>query len=316
MILPTLRHRAAFGDAMDGFDIRHPRFAHYLLGNAPLETLASGFRWIEGPVWIGDANCLLFQDLPRNRTMRWIEGAGVSVYRCPSNYANGQTRDRAGRLIACSHRGRCLYRTEYDGRVTALVTHHAGKRLNAPNDVVVKSDGSIWFTDPLYGISNDYEGGRQVSEQPPALYRFDPETGDIRVMAGDFDGPNGLAFAPDESRLYVSETGDQTQDDPRQYIRAFDVSANGMTLSGGKIFHKIEPGYCDGMRVDEDGNIWSSAADGVHCISPKGELLGKILVPHRVSNVAFGEKAKNRLFIAGSHTLYAIFLNRCGAQVP
>jgi gluconolactonase len=300
---------------MDGFEIHDERFQHYILGNAPLEVLGTGFRWIEGPVWMGDADCLLFQDLPRNRTMRWIEGAGFSVYRDPSNYANGQTRDRQGRLIACSHRGRCLYRTEYDGTVTTLVERHAGKRLNSPNDVVVKSDGTIWFSDPVYGISNDYEGGRQESEQPPALYRFDPATNEIRVMAGDFDGPNGLAFSPDERRLYVAETGDQSKPDPRQYIRVFDVAPDG-ALSGGDIFHKIEPGYCDGMRVDEDGNVWSSAGDGVHCISPEGKLMGKILVPHRVSNITFGGPTKNRLFIGGSHTLYAIFLDRRGVQTP
>ncbi len=301
---------------MDGIEIRNPRFAHYILSNATLETLASGFRWIEGPVWMGDANCLLFQDLPNDRTMRWTEGVGVSVYRSPSNYANGQTRDRQGRLIACSHRGRCLYRTEYDGQVTTLVDRHNGKRLNAPNDVVVKSDGSIWFTDPLYGISNDYEGGRQVSEQPPAVYRFDPERGDIRIVAGDFEGPNGIAFSPDEKRLYVSETGDQTTEHPRQYIRVFDVADEGLSLSGGEIFHKVEPGYCDGMRVDTDGNIWSSAADGVHCINSDGELLGKILVPYRVSNLTFGGVVKNRLFIGGSSTLYSIFLNCRGVQTP
>jgi gluconolactonase len=300
---------------MDGVDIRDARFRRYILDNACLETLASGFRWLEGPVWMGDAGCLLFQDLPNDRTMRWTEGQGVSVYRSPSNYANGQTRDRLGRLIACSHRGRCLYRTEYDGSVTTLVERHDGKRLNAPNDVVVKSDGSIWFTDPLYGISNDYEGGRQHSEQPPAVYRFDPRSGDIRVVADDFDGPNGIAFSPDENRLYVAETGDQTSDHPRQYIRAFDVGSEG-SLRGGDIFHKIEPGYCDGMRVDEHGNIWSSAADGVHCIDAAGELLGKILVPHRVANLTFGGLVKNRLFIAGSHTLYAIFVNCRGAQSP
>jgi gluconolactonase len=300
---------------MDGFEIHDERFQHYILGNAPLEVLGTGFRWIEGPVWMGDADCLLFQDLPRNRTMRWIEGAGFSVYRDPSNYANGQTRDRQGRLIACSHRGRCLYRTEYDGTVTTLVERHAGKRLNSPNDVVVKSDGTIWFSDPVYGISNDYEGGRQESEHPPALYRFDPATNEIRVMAGDFDGPNGLAFSPDERRLYVAETGDQSKPDPRQYIRVFDVAPDG-ALSGGDIFHKIEPGYCDGMRVDEDGNVWSSAGDGVHCISPEGKLMGKILVPHRVSNITFGGPTKNRLFIGGSHTLYAIFLDRRGVQTP
>lgn len=301
---------------MDDFEIRSPRFARYILSNAFLETLAAGFRWIEGPVWMGDANCLLFQDLPNDRTMRWIEGQGVSVYRAPSHYANGQTRDRQGRLIACSHSERCIYRTEYDGSITKLIDRHDGKRLNSPNDIVVKSDGSIWFTDPLYGISTDYEGGRQTSEQPPAVYRVEPETGEIRIVASDFDGPNGLAFSPDETRLYIAETGNQTEQSPRQYIRVFNVEPDGTTLSGGDIFCKIEPGYCDGMRVDEYGNIWSSAADGVHCISPDGELLGRIFVPHRVSNITFGGPAKNRLFIGGSTTLYAIFLNCRGAQFP
>ena len=300
---------------MDGFEIHDPRFAHYVLANAPLEELAAGFRWIEGLVWMGDAGCLLFQDLPRNRTMRWIEGAGVSIYRAPSFYANGQARDRQGRLISCSHRERCLFRTEPDGQVTRLVDRHDGRRLNAPNDVAVKSDGTIWFTDPLYGIQTDYEGGRQTSEQPPALYCFDPATGRIALASGDFEGPNGLAFSPDETRLYVSETGDQTSDAPRQYIRAFDVTPEGR-LRGGEVFHKIDPGYADGLCVDEDGNLWSSAADGVHCIAPDGKLMGKVLVPHRVSNLTFGGPLRNRLFIGGSHTLYAIFLNRRGAGWP
>jgi gluconolactonase len=300
---------------MDDYEIRDPKFAHYLLGNATLETLASGFRWLEGLVWMGDWECLLFQDLPRDRTLRWIEGAGVSLYRAPSGYANGQTRDRQGRLISCSHRERCLLRTEFDGSVTRLVAHHEGRRLNSPNDVRVKSDGSIWFTDPLYGIQSDYEGGRQRSEQPPALYRFEPDSGRITLAAADFDGPNGLSFSPDERRLYVAESGDQSADNPRQYIRAFDVGADGQ-LSGGAIFHKIEPGYCDGLCVDEDGNLWSSAADGVHCIDPGGRLLGKIRVPYRVSNLTFGGALRNRLFIGGSQTLYAIFLNRRGAQWP
>jgi len=300
---------------MDGFEIHDPRFAHYVLANAPLEELAAGFRWIEGLVWMGDAGCLLFQDLPRNRTMRWIEDAGVSTYRAPSFYANGQARDRQGRLISCSHRERCLFRTEPDGQVARLVDRHDGRRLNAPNDVAVKSDGTIWFTDPLYGIQTDYEGGRQTSEQPPALYCFDPATGRIALASGDFEGPNGLAFSPDETRLYVSETGDQTSDAPRQYIRAFDVTPEGR-LHGGEVFHKIDPGYADGLCVDEDGNLWSSAADGVHCIAPDGKLMGKVLVPHRVSNLTFGGPLRNRLFIGGSHTLYAIFLNRRGAGWP
>ena len=304
------------GMTSEGYEVVDPRFAHYLLDNAPLEELATGFRWIEGLVWFADAQCLLFQDLPNDRTMRWIEGVGVSVYRQPSHFANGQTRDREGRLVACSHRDRCLYRTGIDGAVTKLVDAHAGRRLNSPNDVVVKADGTIWFTDPLYGISNDFEGGRQESEQPPALYRFDPATDDIRTMASDFDGPNGLAFSPDESVLYVAETGDQTRDAPVQHIRAFDVSRDGLVLSNARVFHTIDPGYCDGLRVDEDGNVWSSAGDGVHCIAPDGALLGKIRVPHRVSNLCFGDRDRSRLFIGGSQTLYAIFLNRRGVQWP
>ena len=300
---------------MDGLEIRDPAFKHYVLPNARLEELAGGFRWLEGLVWMGDADCLLFEDLPRNRTMRYIENAGVSVYREPSHYANGQCRDRQGRLITCSHRDRCLYRTELDGKVTQLVDRHAGKRLNAPNDVTVKSDGTIWFSDPLYGIQSDYEGGIQESEQSPALYRFDPDSGKITIAAGDFDGPNGLVFSPDESRLYVCETGDVTTENPKQYIRVFDVDAKGK-LHGGEIFHKVEPGFADGICMDEDGNIWSSAADGVHCIDPSGRLLGKVLVPYLVSNLTFGGCDRNRLFIGGSHTLYAIFLNRRGVAWP
>ena len=300
---------------MDCAEVIRPEFSDYVLDNAPLQQLADGFRWIEGLVWMGDAQCLLFQDLPNNRTMRWIEGEGVSVYRHPSHYGNGQCRDTIGRLISCSHRERCLFRTELDGSVTKLVDRHDGKRLNAPNDVICASDGSIWFTDPLYGISNDYEGGIQASEQPPAVYRYQPETDEIKVVADDFAGPNGLVFSPDEKKLYIAETGDQTKDDPRQVVRVFDVGAD-FSLSGGGVFHKIEPGYADGMAMDEDGNLWSSAADGVHCIDPDGHLLGKIKIPYRVSNICFGGVYRNRLFIGGSHTLYAIFLNRRGIQWP
>jgi gluconolactonase len=293
---------------MDGFEIRDSRFAHYILANAFLEELATGFRWIEGLVWMGDADCLLFQDLLRDRTMRWIENAGVAVYREPSGYASGETRDRQGRLVSFSHRERCLLRTEPGGTVTRLVDRHDGRRLKAPNDVAVKSDGTIWFTDPLYGIQTDYEDRRQQSEQPPALYRFDPNSGEIALAAADFDGPNGLAFSPDESRLYVAATGDQTTDNPK-HTRVFDVDTAGK-LSTGAIFHKIEPGYADGICVDEDGNLWSN------CIDPNGRLLGKVLVPHRVSNLTFGGPFKNRLFIGGSHTLYAIYLNRRGVKWP
>ena len=302
---------------MDGFDVRSPRFRHYVLGNASLEALASGFRWIEGPVWVGAWNALLFQDLPRDRTMRWSEAEGVTPFRAPSRYANGQALDRRGRVVFCSHRARGIFRIEHDGRVTTLADRFDGRRLNAPNDLVVRGDGTIWFSDPVYGISNDYEGGRQPSEQKPRVYRYDPERNALDAVADDFDGPNGLAFSPDEKRLYVAETGDQEGDaPPKQFIRAFDVSPEGR-LTGGDVFHKVEPGYADGFRVDEDGNLWSSAADGVHCIAPDGALLGKVLVPRTVANVAWGGGPhRNRLFIAGSDTLYAIFLNRRGAGWP
>ena len=299
----------------DAFEVCDPRFKQVTLFNAPLEKLAEGFRWLEGPVWMGDWDALLFQDLPNDRTMMWREATGVSVWRTPSHYANGQARDAQGRLIACSHRRRALLRTEYDGTLTTLVDRRDGKRLNAPNDVIVAADGAIWFSDPLYGILNDYEGGVQASEQKPALYRFDPATGRISVAASDFDGPNGLAFSPDGKRLYVAETGEQRKPDPKQYIRVFSVGEGG-ALSGGEIFHKIEPGYCDGMKVDVQGNLWSSAADGVHCLSPQGDLLGKIRTPYLVANLCFGGPARNRLFIAGSHTLYAIYLNTRGAVSP
>lgn len=312
---PTIQASDRQASDRPGFEVHDRRFARYLLANAALEELASGFRWIEGPVWMGDWDCLLFQDLPRDRTMRWSERDGVSVFRAPSDYANGQARDREGRLVACAHRARRVTRTEHDGRITVLADRHGGRRLNAPNDVVVHSDGTIWFTDPLYGIANDYEGGRQDSEQPPALYRLDPATGRLAVAADDLDGPNGLAFSPDERRLYVCETGDQAHENPQQHIRVFDVAEDG-GLTGGAVFHAVSPGYCDGLKADADGNLWASAADGVHCLSPDGVLLGKVLVPHRVSNVAFGGLHRNRLFIAGSQHLYAIHLDRRGAALP
>ncbi len=296
----------------DAFEIADPSFARLILENAPLERLAEGFRWLEGLVWMGDWNCLLFQDLPNDRTMMWRDGEGASLWRSPSHFANGQARDRQGRLISCSHRLRAILRTEYDGALTVLADRHDGKRLNSPNDVAVAADGAIWFTDPVYGISSDYEGGVRQSEKKPALYRFDPRQNVLQAAASDFDGPNGLAFSPDQSLLYVAETGDQTGRDPKQYIRVFGVGEKG-ALSGGDIFHRIAPGYCDGLKVDVSGNIWSSAGDGVHCLSPRGELLGKIRIPYRVSNLCFGGPARNRLFIGGSHTLYAVYLNTRGA---
>ncbi|MCP9914178.1 SMP-30/gluconolactonase/LRE family protein [Cyanobium sp. BA20m-14] len=293
-----------------------PRFDRLIQFNAELELLGEGFRWLEGAVWFGDHECLLFSDIPNNRIMRWSERHGVTVFRESSDYANGQARDSQGRLITCHHRRRCLTRLEYDGTLTTLVSTADGKQLNAPNDVVVKSDGSIWFSDPLYGLMNDFEGGRQESEQPPALYRFDPTTMELRRMASDFDGPNGLAFSPDERKLYVAESGAPGAADPRQYIRVFEVSEDGLSITSGEVFHKINSGWADGFKVDEHGNLWCGAADGVHCVGPDGTLLGKVLVPRRVSNLCFGDRFCSRLFICASTCLYSLFTNTRGVQRP
>jgi gluconolactonase len=299
---------------MDGFEVCQPRFNSFVLPNAPLETLAEGFRWCEGPVWFGDRAELLFSDLPNDRVMRWSEGAGLSTYRDHVGFENGHARDRQGRLLSCSHRLRRIARTELDGSVTTLVESYRGKRLNSPNDIVCKSDGTIWFSDPPYGIQTDYEGGKQESELPANLYRFDPRDGSLTVAADDFDGPNGLCFSPDERRLYVAETGLQFAENPTRHIRVFDVAEDGR-LSKPRVFHTVEPGMADGFRCDEEGNLWSSAGDGVHVIDPGGDLLGKIRTPATVSNLAFGGRNLSRLFLCVSHSLMAIYVNRRGARL-
>ncbi|NEU10902.1 SMP-30/gluconolactonase/LRE family protein [Methylobacterium sp. BTF04] len=299
---------------MDGFAIHDRRFAALVLPNAPLEFLAQGFRWTEGPVWFGDRDELLFSDLPNDRVMRWSERGGVSVYREPANFENGHARDREGRLLSCSHRGRCITRTELDGSIVVLADHYDGRRLNSPNDIVCKSDGTIWFTDPPYGIQTDYEGGKQVSELPARVYRLDPATGGLTVVADDFDGPNGLCFSPDERRLYIAESGLQFAADPVKHLRVFDCDEAGH-LTRPQIFHTVDNGFSDGFRCDEDGNVWSSAGDGVHCIDPSGILLGKIFTPSTVSNLAFGGRNRSRLFLCASQSLLAIYVNTRGARL-
>ena len=298
------------------FDILDERFRSFVLPNAPLVKLGEGFAWLEGPVWFADHDCLLVSDLPNDRIMRWTEDGGMSVFRQPSGFANGHTRDRQGRLIGCSHRHRCITRTELDGRISVLADRYDGKRLNSPNDVVCRSDGTIWFSDPHYGINTDYEGGKQAAELPSALYRLDPNDASLRVMADDFVGPNGLAFSPNERLLYVSESGPQFAADPERHIRVFDVLDDGQHLSEGRVFHTVSPGFADGFRVDVDGNVWSSAGDGVHCIAPDGTKLGAIKVPFTVSNLTFGGRNRSRLFICASHTLFAIYTNQRGAERP
>ncbi|MCM2292652.1 SMP-30/gluconolactonase/LRE family protein [Allorhizobium sp. BGMRC 0089] len=296
---------------MSFFEVVDPQFSRFVMGNAPVKQLATGFDWVEGPVWFGDLNCLLFSDIPNNRILRWVPGVGISPFREPSNFANGHTRDRQGRLVSCEHGTRRVTRTDYDGTITVIADHYQGKRLNSPNDVIVASDGAIWFSDPHYGIATDYEGYKSEQELPCNVYRVDGQTGEIAAVLTDFYCPNGLAFSPDEKRLYVADTGRMHSDDP-QHIRVFDVAENGR-LTGGAVFHVISPGCADGMRVDSDGNLWSSARDGVHCIAPDGHLMGKILVPETVSNICFGGRGKHRLFITATTSLYAVSLNRRGA---
>ena len=300
---------------MTEYQIVDPTFETYLIPNAKLKKLASGFDWTEGPVWFGDADCLLFSDIPNNRIHRWSPVTGLSVYREPSNFSNGHTRDRTGRLISCEQGERRVTRTEHDGTVTVIADRFEGKRLNSPNDVVVKSDGSIWFTDPHYGIASDYEGHRSAEELPCNVYRADPSLKSLHAVATDFACPNGIAFSPDEQRLYVSDTGRMNDANAETHIRSFKVMSDGSLLSED-VFHKVDEGVSDGFRLDSDGNVWTSAGDGVHCIDPRGRLLGKIYVPEVVSNVCFGWRAKHRLFITATTSVYSLALNRSGVQWP
>lgn len=296
------------------FNVHDPVFATYVLGNAPVKKLATGFDWVEGPVWFGDADCLLFSDIPNNRILRWSPDTGISTYRQPSNFSNGHTRDLQGRLVSCEHGSRRVTRTEPDGTITVIADAFGGKPLNSPNDVIVKSDGTIWFTDPHYGIMTDYEGHRSEQENICAVYRADPEAGTLEQVVTDLHCPNGLAFSPDETMLYVADTGRMFGTDMQQ-LYAYPVGADGRP-GNGRPFFKVDAGLTDGIRIDTDGNVWSSAGDGVHCISPDGRLLGKILIPETVSNLCFGGRAKHQLFITATTSLYMIHLNRRGVQRP
>lgn len=293
-----------------GFEAIKPAFKGCLIGHARVERLWTGARWSEGPVWFAAGRYLLWSDIPNNRIMRFDDTDGsVSVFRDPSNNSNGHTVDRQGRLISCEHLARRVTRTEHDGRITVIADSFEGKRLNSPNDVVVKSDGTIWFTDPSYGILMDYEGARAESEVGAChVYRVDPEAGTIAIVADDYVKPNGLAFSPDESRLYIADTGRSHMPGGPAHIRTHVVETNG-TLSGGDVLADCSNGLFDGFRVDRDGRIWSSAADGVHCLTASGKLIGKILIPELVANVCFGGPKLNRLFICGTTSLYSAFLN-------
>ncbi len=297
------------------YDQRDPRFLDCVVPYGPMEEIATGCRWTEGPVWFSDHGCLLFSDIPNERILRWTPGAGVSTFRQPSNFANGHTRDRQGRLISCEHGGRRVTRTEPDGRITALADSHDGRRLNSPNDVVVASDGAIWFSDPTYGILSDYEGYRAEPEQDARhVFRIDP-SGAMAPVVSDFAQPNGLCFSPDESLLYIADSGASHDPGVPPIIRRFRVTDGG-GLSGGEVFATLDAGLPDGIRCDMNGNVWSSAGDGVHVFAPDGTLLGKILVPQRVSNLTFGGPRRNRLFITATTSVYLVYVAGTGAQVP
>jgi gluconolactonase len=294
----------------------HRRFRPYVVGNARLEVLHTGMLWAEGPVWLADAGCLLLSDVPGDRILRWVEGQGASVYRAPSGHANGNTRDRQGRLVTCEQGGRRVVRTELDGGLTVLADRYRGQRLNSPNDIVVKSDDTIWFTDPDYGILSDYTGDKAPSELGACnVFRLDPRSGELGVVCGDMVKPNGLAFSPDERILYVADSGGSHDPAGPHHILAFDLTAGG-GLENRRVFATIDPGIPDGFRVDVDGNVWTSAEDGVHCLAPDGALIGKIRVPETVANVTFGGPKRNRLFIAATSSLYAVYVGTRGAQRP
>jgi len=299
------------------YDVVDSRFAGMIQSTARLERLYEGCRWAEGPVWFGDRNALIWSDIPNERMLQWVDGVGVGVFRKASNFSNGNTRDREGRLVTCEH-GRRVTRTEHDGSITVIADSYKGKRLNSPNDAVVKSDGTIWFTDPDYGILSDYEGHKSPHEQDGCyVYRVDPaRKNSIEPVITDLQKPNGIAFSLDESTLYVVDTGASHDPGCPRAIYSYPVKRGGKQVGRGSLFAEIDDGIYDGFRLDTDGNIWTSAGRGVNCYDPKGRLLGRIKVPEVVSNVAFGGPRRNRLFITATTSLYAVFVFANGAMRP
>ncbi len=300
----------------DPYEFHDRRARDLFIPHTTMECLFDRCLWAEGPVWFADGGYLVWSDIPNNRMLRWLPELGVSVFRADSNFNNGNTRDRQGRLVGCQHGGRQVVRTEPDGTLTVIADRHAGKKLNSPNDVVVKSDDSIWFTDPTYGILGDYEGFRAEREQAGNfVYRVDPRTGDVRVVVDDFVQPNGLAFSPDEKLLYVADSAASHDPDAPHHIRVFEVTDDGR-LKGGRVFCEVNPGLPDGLRIDTFGNVWTSSWGGIQVWGPEGTLLGKINMPEKVANLTFGGPRRNRLFITAHTGLYVVYVNVSGVQRP
>lgn len=293
------------------FEILDERFKSMLVDGATLKRHCTGMVWAEGPVYFAEGDYVLWSDIPNDRIMKWSDTEGCSEFRRPAGYTNGHYRDRQGRLVSCEHGGRRISRTEHDGAVVTIVDSYNGKRLNSPNDLVVKSDDTIWFTDPPYGILTDREGHQAESELGANyVFRLDPASNELEIVGDDCDRPNGICFSPDESVLYVADSGEP------QNIRAYDV-VDGRRLTNSRVFAVVRPGLADGFRVDTDGNLFTSAQDGIQVYSPNAELLGKILVPERATaNCVFGGPDKKRLYITASASLYSIELNVTGAQTP
>lgn len=300
----------------DFIDVRDPRFSKLIHGNARIDKLWTGGRWAEGPAYLPAGKYLIWSDIPNDRVMRWDETSGeVSVFEHHCRNQNGHTVDHQGRLIACEHRGRQVSRIEPDGSLTILADSFEGKRLNSPNDAVVKSDGSIWFTDPTYGIDSEYEGDASPSEIGASnVYRIAPD-GSMTAVVTDMVKPNGLAFSPDEKTLYIADTGKTHDETCAPVIRAYPVAADGASVGKGSVFVTCDTGLFDGFRVDTAGNIWSSAGDGVHCFAPDGKLIGKILLPEVVANVCFGGPKRNRLFICATTSVFSLYVNARGCGI-
>ena len=300
--------------AASDYEVFDERFRNCVNRTSHVQQLWTGARWTEGPVHFPLGRYVLFSDIPNDRIMRYDETDGsVSVFRTPCGYANGHTVDRQGRLVSCEHGGRRVSRTEHDGSITVIADSYQGKKLNSPNDVVVKSDGSIWFTDPPYGILSDYEGHKAAQENGNNVYRVDGASGAITVVADDFIRPNGLAFSPDEKKLYIVDSaGGRTKGQPK-HIRVFDVGDDGK-LTGGKEFADCTAGRFDGMRFDSDGRLWAATDDGVHCLDTDGTLIGKVKIPEICSNVVFGGAKRNMLYVTATNSLYGVLLHVNGAK--